>query len=321
MLLQILLLALAVYWVSSFLGWPFLTTAIVVGVVYGVYYLARHQGWLGLRPAAPSTRGSISGRAIKWLVGLGTLTMVMMLGTAVVGVSNNYAFTSFLALGIRPWLYPHGVPTDLLIWVALFVLATGVAVATAKGKTKPVLLLFGATLVFLFVVREKPRTAEAVRPRAASGPAARRPGETQAKADWDAATGERGEIPTDLCVAMKWAVGTHWPCAKWSLGDFIPSTHSTSAPTTRTVVVSPAPATPAGALVLRHECETPCSVTIGWPFKIAKSGGRTLVVTAPGSAPVIIGSGDADIPEVFGDYTFESPAGEPAVHLRVYEKK
>lgn len=243
---RLILWALVSYWVSSAFGWRFWTVAIGLGVLVGGYSLAQHFGWFRLRPAPSASGGGVSARMTRFLVGFSTLTFVMMVGTKVIDVSNNYAFTYFLGLGPRPWLYPAGITTDLLIWVALFFISVVIAGLTANDRMKPALWIFGLTLAFLFTAREMPRLGEMARPKAAtpmrvavSPPPANKWEET------DQAASERGTVPTAFCVGYQWAFGPHWPCTggnavstvKGAISSMLPAPAPSAA-----AVSAPAPA-------------------------------------------------------------------------------
>ena len=209
-LIQLALVALGSYWISSAFGWGFWPVAIALGVLWGGYHLARHFGWFGMAPAPAATRtaggGSISAGMMKFVVGFSTLTFVMMVGTKVIGVSNNFAFTYLFGWGPRPWLYPTAT-TDILIWVSLFFLSAVIATLTANGRAKPALVIFGLTLVFLFVVREMPRTGEVARPKP-ENPVIVAGGGTPTKWDeTDQAVSERGVIPTTTGTAWRFGFG------------------------------------------------------------------------------------------------------------------
>ncbi len=200
--------ALGVYWVSSSFGWNPWTVAIVGGVLYGLYKLAQHQGWGGLSRPAAAHGGGISDGMKKFIVGFSTLTFVMMVGTTVVGVSNNFAFSYFLTTGPRPWLYPTA-STDILIWVALFFCSVVIAAMTAHGRVKPALTIFGIVLISLFVAREMPRSAEMARPKSATPmtvPAIPAPTTKWEEADQAASEG-RGIGPVAIDTAKKAVVG------------------------------------------------------------------------------------------------------------------
>ena len=207
--LKILIGALVTYWISSAFGWNFWLVAAVIGVLM----FAKHFGWFGMTrtTATAGGGGGITAGMRKFLIGFATLTGVMMIGTAVIGVSNNYAFSAFLALGPRPWLYPAGTPTDLLIWVALFFLSVIIAALAANGRAKPAIWIFGLTLAFLFVARQMPRVAEASRPKAAiqmTAPIIPPPTTKWEEADQAASEG-RGFGPVVVDTAKKAVVGNH----------------------------------------------------------------------------------------------------------------
>jgi len=200
MLVHIVLLALVAYWVSSAFVWPFWTVVIVLGVLYGLYRLAQHNGWVGM---SPSSGGGITAGMTKFLVGFSTLTFVMMVGTVVIGVSNNYAFSYFLHLGPRPWLYPAHTTTDLLIWVSLFFISIVIAGLAANGRVKPALAIFAVTLVFLFIAREMPRTAKAIAPT----PIAAMPAGATHWEKTDQSVAEKGAIPVAVDTATSLGFG------------------------------------------------------------------------------------------------------------------
>lgn len=245
--------ALVTWWISDSQKWGFWTVALGLGVGWLLYYLARRNGWLGLSPA-PATR-DVSDGMKKFIIGFATLTLVMMVGTAVIGVSNNYAFSSFLGLGFRPWLYPSGVPTDLLIWVALFAISVGVAVLTANGRWGPAGMIFGVTLVLLFIARELPRVAEFARPKSITPMAvAPIPPPTTKWEEADQATAEgRGIAPVVADTLKKAVIGDNVAMRSGSsiretVGGFLvglfPSIAAPTTTTTSTVVVTPPPPPP-----------------------------------------------------------------------------
>ena len=205
---NLIIILAASYWISSAFGWGFFPVAIGIGVLWGAWLLARHIGWFGMtRTTAAAGGGGVSAGMKKFVVGFSTLTFVMMVGTAVIGVSNNYAFSYFLNLGPRPWLYPAHTTTDLLIWVALFFLSTVVAYMTANGRIKPALVIFGVTLAFLFVYREMPRVFDVLVPVPSSGPAPTRPGESQERANTEGSVAERGIAPVVVEVTKEFIMG------------------------------------------------------------------------------------------------------------------
>ena len=239
------LAALVTYWISSAFGWNFWTVAIILGVLVVGHHLSRHFGWLGMTPATRTAGGGISGGMMRFVVGFSTLTFVMMVGTKLIGVSNNYAFSYFLGLGPRPWLYPAGVTTDLLIWVALFFLSMVIGALAAYQRLKPALMIFGLTLVFLFTAREMPRTAEVVRPKPMNGPATPLLGESQAWADTDQKVAERGVIPTAALTTYRYLFGGTLGEVAGRTGGAIrsvlPSRSTAPRPASTAASVSPAP--------------------------------------------------------------------------------
>lgn len=326
MLIKIVLLALVTYWVSSSFGWPFWTTAVGGGVLYGLYKLARHFGWLGLSPSTPSTSGGGITAGMKWfLIFFTTLTGVMMIGTSVIGVSNNYAFTTFLALGSRFWLYPSGIPTDLLIWVALFVLSVGISVLTANGKWKPAGIIFGATLAFLFIARELPRVAEFARPKATTPMAvAPIPAPTTKWEEADQATSEgRGIAPVIADTAKKAVVGDKVAKRmgteiRETVSDFFGSLFppSSTPPAGSPGTSAPATAAPArmvDARVLRHECFTPCVYALDFKFEL-ETQAEAISLKFPGlTKPVeYSGKGTITVPDSRGTGDVEITSQDPS---------
>lgn len=212
------------YWATQIPGWPMniWNTAIVGGVLYGAYRLCCWMGWIGGHHPATVAGGhggggggsGISAGMWKFAVGFGTLAALMMVGTVIIGVSNNSVFAYFLGLGPRPWIYPIAT-TDVLVWVALFIISTGIAVLTVEGRWKPAGWVFGVTLIVLFVYRELPRTFEATRPVPASGPATPSPSESQDKADADKALAERGALPVVGDTVAKLGFGK--PDPEWGV--------------------------------------------------------------------------------------------------------
>jgi hypothetical protein len=102
-----------------------------------------------------------------------------------------------------------------------------------------------------------------------------------------------------------------------------PSTNSggtAPAATTATAPTPPPAASNTPILIPRYECDTPCTTTISWPFRIGKSGGRTITISVNGGEPVTYGPGDFKPPEVFGKYVIATP-DDPPVHIRVYERR
>lgn len=231
--------ALIAWWISSAFSWNFWVVAIGIGVLVGVYSLAQHLGWFGMTPHTTAHGGGVSAGMTKLVVGFSTLTFVMMVGTSIIGVSNNYAFSYFLGLGPRPWLYPSGVTTDLLIWVSLFFISVVIAVLATRERMKPALVIFGITLVFLFIVREMPRTATAVAPK----PIANMPAGSTPWQKTDQAVAESGAIPTAAKTGWKFLFGTTVERAAKGVGDWISSNRPRTAPTA-VPTAAPAPAAP-----------------------------------------------------------------------------
>jgi hypothetical protein len=106
-----------VWWISNVSHIQFLYVAIAIAVIYGIFKLSQHMGWLGLSPSARTHRssGDFTDTAKRFAV----FTGVMMVATFVISVSNHMAFDAFVDLGWRPWLWPSGVSLDLLLWVCV----------------------------------------------------------------------------------------------------------------------------------------------------------------------------------------------------------
>ena len=266
--LKVLLGALVTYWVSSAFGWNFWIVAAVIGVLM----LAKHFGWFGMtRTSVASTSSGVSAKMMKFVVGFTTLTFIMMVGTVIIGVSNNYAFSCFLALGPRPWLYPSGVPTDLLIWIALFFLSVVIAGLAANGRVKPAIWIFGLTLAFLFVARQMPRVAETARPKAATQmtvPTIIPPPTTRWEEADQAASEGRGIAPVVVDTAKKAVVGDHVAKRlgggiRGTLGDFFEALFPSSPRPTPTPAGGPPTAQQAPPVVRQLPDQTaPCKMTI-----------------------------------------------------------
>ena len=240
--IEIILGALISYWVSGATGLPFWMAAIGVVAIY--FAVTRGLGIGGGGVGIFTGLGNLF-RGVKNLaIGLGVFTALMMIATRVIGVSNNYASSMYGALGWRPWLWPHGVATDLLLWTSIAFVVAGVAARAAEGRWKVAMSVFGLSAVVIFTMMWMPRTGEAVRPKpkTAVKPTS---GETQGWADTDQKVAESGVIPTTFCTVYKWGLGNRWPCSGKALFPSFWNSQAASV-TTRTVVVSsPAAAVPA----------------------------------------------------------------------------
>lgn len=213
--IELLVGLIVAYWVAGATGLPFWVAAVAVGL--GYLAMTKGLGFGGGAATAGAGIGHLWTGFKRFALWAWVFTAIMMLATRVMGVSNNYAWQSVMdprtGLGWRPWLWPHGIATDLLIWVSVATLAGWIASRTADGNAKLAGWTFGISALFIFTMMWAPRTAEMARPKPKNGPAALLPGETQqAWADTDAAAAERGVVPTAFCTAYQWSFGPVWPC-------------------------------------------------------------------------------------------------------------
>ena len=207
--IEIGLVALAAHWISDAIGVNFW---FVVIAAVGLYLAITKGKGLGLlRPATPAAGGGfhpIAG-ARTLLVGFATFTGVMMIGTYVIRVSNNFAFDQFSKLGWRIWLWPAGVSQDLLMWVCLAFIAAWIASEASKGNAKIAGAIFITALVVMFIVKMLPRTGEMARPKAATPMTVKpiaAPTTKWEEADQAASEG-RGFAPVAIETAKKAVVG------------------------------------------------------------------------------------------------------------------
>jgi len=203
-LLHLSVIVLVTYLVADALSLPFWVVAIAVVAIY--YFFVFRKAPAATGSASYSFAGIWDGLK-NFMVAVLVFTAIMMLVTRFINVSNNYAFSQFQKLGWRPWLWPHGVALDLLLWVCAAMLVAGVAARATRGNWKIAGAIFTVSFVLIFTMRALPRTGEATRPKPATAttPA---PGETQGWADTDAAIAEgRGIAPVVAETAKKAVLG------------------------------------------------------------------------------------------------------------------
>ena len=197
--------ALLALWISDATSINFWVVA--AGVI-GLYFLIV-RGWRPtLGAIAPRVGGNIGNLPVNVVIWLG----IMLLGTTLIAFSNVEAFVEIMKIGPRPWLWPGGMLLKFLLWVCLAFIAG--SAATPNASPRPwARLIFGLGFLVIFTIAYEPRSAEAIRPKPANGPAMPLPGETQAWADYDKAKAENGRIPTYFCITWQDMWGPRWPCA------------------------------------------------------------------------------------------------------------
>jgi hypothetical protein len=258
--IEIVLGAIVAYWVAGATGLPFWMAALGIVAVY--LAATRGHGIGGGGVGIFTTLGNMFRGMRTFAVGIIVFTGVMMIATRVMAVSNNYAYHQFQSLGWRPWLWPQGVAMDLLLWMSVAFLVAYVASRAAHGNPRIAGWIFAITAIVIFTTMSLPRLGEASRPKPKSGPATMKPGETQAWADTDQSTAERGVVPTAFCTAYRWSFGPRWPC-----GGGVPSLPklTRAAATNATAYIAP-------ALILRFDGFTPCDPAINYTFELDTQG-------------------------------------------------
>ncbi|OGI60555.1 hypothetical protein A2641_03415 [Candidatus Nomurabacteria bacterium RIFCSPHIGHO2_01_FULL_37_25] len=334
----LIILLAASYWASTGIpGWPLSTwqTSLVAGALYGLYRLACWMQWIdgGHHTTTPvSTAAGHSGGSGGMWGGIPKLglwyvltTALMMIGTYIVNVQNVDMFMYFITLGGRSWIYPLST-TDAILWTSTLALMSAVAWLAVEGRWRPAGWIFGITFITLLVFREFGPFFEAIRPIPSSGPVTPGIGESQERADLNAALVKRGALPVAGEVVAKFGFGevdpkegfllglvsrgwVWWMGAptydpkkgavlgrlyqfwEWAAGE---SPLPSRAPA---VVFSPTPA-PAGPL---RSCSVPCEMWVDWEEDI-KTGGRDVLVLFHGKEEWfrLSGGNEKDIPrEVF----------------------
>ena len=263
---------------------PFMTTFLAIGVIYLMHVVAAELG-TGVTTAWRGAR----------LAGNMAIAIVIFLALRFIAgdVVGLYPIDTYGVINNSGGLYgilPSRDISKVILWEVLFAFVAGcMAVSWARGTNRGIVgTIFAISLAIL--------TLQIAFPTYTS------------------------TFPSRRSVDQKLATRGFWGVV-WDARPWYPTSSSTTAPITPTPTLQ-APVNDEPVLVPRYECDTdmPCSTTISWPFRISKSGGKSLTVTVNDGPPVTYGPGNFSPPEVFGKYEFSTPKDQP-VHVWVEERR
>jgi hypothetical protein len=202
------------YWISGATTLPMFWTTGAVAAMYIYFAYPGLRGASGAHGAHATggghgVAGTIGGAlhgATRTLKGLLVFTAIMMIATRFMQVSNNYAFTEFMKLGWRFWLWPQGIYLDVILWTAVAFLVAGIAEKTANGQRGMAVGIFSVSALIIFVMMWMPMTGEMARPK----PSKALPATATAWQEADATASEEGVIPVAVGTTTKFLFGEKW---------------------------------------------------------------------------------------------------------------
>ena len=263
--------------------------------------------WLLSKLKAPAPGGGGGGGAVSaivggvrdgiaWLFGAGRWMLVFLV------VFVGEMFIAGWAFGVGPYAHTR---TPVIMLVCCGLLAAAVAALTASGNWRAATYLFAGTLAVALIFTYLPGETEMV------GSAAKGVDTTLVKNGgvkktiWAA-------IPKDRLIPRAWGAAR----------EILFGAPAPAEPEKKSAAEA-TPAAETGALVLRHECNVPCSTVIDYRAQIWGDG-EDFLVRFPGVAdPVLFSRGKYTAPDgvQFGEVSFELADPAQPVTVRVYEMK